>query len=358
MKIKTFLLAGATVLAAGVSAQAADLGAEPANYVKVCDAFGKGYYYAPGTDTCIRIGGYVRFEVRGLQFSPAQPLATNWKYVTEAAVNVTASSMTEYGPLIGYIQILASSSSTLADGKPGAGVNALAGAVVDDAWLSLGPLLAGYTWSIFQTYEAPVFNNSNYRNFSGRTRLNQVRLTWKSGDFGFGLAAEDYSGRIPANVTNVPDITAAIDGKVAGIGLHLGAGYGARGAGNTWGVNGTASVGLDALSKGSVLAVGANYSAGGDDWIGSYNTSPAPTITPGMNYYSVYGHFLYFWNSQFSTAIAGAYRSGATTRTEFTLNGTFRPVTGFAVGADIDAVSSGGAAYVVSGRVRLQRSFP
>ena len=30
--------------------------------MKVCSLYGVGYYYIPGTDTCIKIGGYVRFE--------------------------------------------------------------------------------------------------------------------------------------------------------------------------------------------------------------------------------------------------------------------------------------------------------
>lgn len=28
-------------------------------YVKVCDAFGDGFYYIPGTDTCLKLGGYI-----------------------------------------------------------------------------------------------------------------------------------------------------------------------------------------------------------------------------------------------------------------------------------------------------------
>jgi len=34
----------------------------PVEYVKVCSLYGAGYYYIPGTDTCIKIGGYVRYQ--------------------------------------------------------------------------------------------------------------------------------------------------------------------------------------------------------------------------------------------------------------------------------------------------------
>src|ERR1044071_4857033 len=31
-------------------------------YVKICSIYGAGFFYIPGTDTCIKIGGWVRFE--------------------------------------------------------------------------------------------------------------------------------------------------------------------------------------------------------------------------------------------------------------------------------------------------------
>jgi len=63
MKLKSLLFGSAAVLAAGTGAQAADLPvAEPVEYVRICDAFGVGFYYIPGTDTCLRISGRVRVE--------------------------------------------------------------------------------------------------------------------------------------------------------------------------------------------------------------------------------------------------------------------------------------------------------
>jgi hypothetical protein len=46
------------------SAQAADLPykkAAPVEYVKICDAHGAGFFYIPGTDTCLKVGGDVEF---------------------------------------------------------------------------------------------------------------------------------------------------------------------------------------------------------------------------------------------------------------------------------------------------------
>ena len=46
-------------------AQAADLPvkAKAVEYVKICSAYGAGFWYIPGTDTCIKIGGYLRADV-------------------------------------------------------------------------------------------------------------------------------------------------------------------------------------------------------------------------------------------------------------------------------------------------------
>ena len=62
--VKSLLLGSAAGLVAVAGAQAADLPvkAKAVEYVKVCSLYGVGYYYIPGTDTCIKIGGYVRYE--------------------------------------------------------------------------------------------------------------------------------------------------------------------------------------------------------------------------------------------------------------------------------------------------------
>ncbi|RWE62338.1 porin, partial [Mesorhizobium sp.] len=31
--------------------------------VRICDVYGAGYFYIPGTETCLRIGGYVRYDI-------------------------------------------------------------------------------------------------------------------------------------------------------------------------------------------------------------------------------------------------------------------------------------------------------
>ncbi|HEY7458119.1 MAG TPA: porin, partial [Xanthobacteraceae bacterium] len=65
MKVtKSLLLGAAAGLVALSGAQAADLPvkAKPVEYVKICSAYGAGFYYIPGTDICLRVGGYVFAE--------------------------------------------------------------------------------------------------------------------------------------------------------------------------------------------------------------------------------------------------------------------------------------------------------
>jgi hypothetical protein len=65
--MKTILLGSTAALIAAGGAQAADLPsrkAAPIEYVRVCDAYGSGFFYIPGTDTCLRIGGTVVGEYR------------------------------------------------------------------------------------------------------------------------------------------------------------------------------------------------------------------------------------------------------------------------------------------------------
>ena len=63
--IKSLILGSAAGLVAMSGAQAADLPlkAKAVEYVKVCSLYGAGFYYIPGTDTCIKLGGYLRVDM-------------------------------------------------------------------------------------------------------------------------------------------------------------------------------------------------------------------------------------------------------------------------------------------------------
>src|SRR5690349_24225460 len=62
--VKSLLLGTAAGLIAVGGAQAADLPlkAKAVEYVRVCSLYGAGFFYMPGTDTCIKFGGYLRVD--------------------------------------------------------------------------------------------------------------------------------------------------------------------------------------------------------------------------------------------------------------------------------------------------------
>src|SRR4051795_1358956 len=65
--VRHLLLGSAAGLLTVAGAQAADLPvrkAAPVNYVRICDAYGAGFFYIPGTDTCLKVGGLALFETR------------------------------------------------------------------------------------------------------------------------------------------------------------------------------------------------------------------------------------------------------------------------------------------------------
>jgi porin-like protein len=115
--VKSLLLGGAAGLVAVAGAQAADLPvkAKPVEYVRVCSLYGAGFFYIPGTDTCLKIGGWVRFDQyfgnTGGSGGPFNSGSTgrndsfdSFDYGTRSRtmLSVDARTQTEYGTLRSY----------------------------------------------------------------------------------------------------------------------------------------------------------------------------------------------------------------------------------------------------------------
>jgi hypothetical protein len=62
--VKSLVLGSSAALLAMSGAQAADLPvkAKAVEYVRICSLYGAGFFYIPGTDTCIKLGGYLRVD--------------------------------------------------------------------------------------------------------------------------------------------------------------------------------------------------------------------------------------------------------------------------------------------------------
>jgi hypothetical protein len=120
--VRCLLMGSAAGLAVVSAAQAADLPvkAAPVEYVKVCSLYGAGFWYVPGTDTCIKIGTWVRFQVgynvgdgnvalgSGSQTQAGRFTRSDTSPFGEqmrALVTVDARTQTEYGTLRSYMDV-------------------------------------------------------------------------------------------------------------------------------------------------------------------------------------------------------------------------------------------------------------
>jgi hypothetical protein len=112
MKLKSLLFGSAAVLAAGTGAQAADLPtAEPVEYVRICDAFGTGFFYIPGTDTCLKLSGYVRAESHYVagdvedRYNTSESNVDNWSTRVRGHVEWDARTQTDIGLIRAFIAL-------------------------------------------------------------------------------------------------------------------------------------------------------------------------------------------------------------------------------------------------------------
>src|SRR4051794_33189310 len=160
--VKTLLLGTAAGLVAVAGAQAADMPvkAAPVNYVKICSLYGDGFYYIPGTDTCLKLGGYLRIQAEynaggggitigsggaeGGQARFARDVTNDINFRTRAALSWDVRQQTEYGTLRTYIRI-GTQTTTPADTETGA-------VFWDRAFLQFAGFTVGKTQSFFDLF--------------------------------------------------------------------------------------------------------------------------------------------------------------------------------------------------------------
>jgi hypothetical protein len=188
MNIKSLLIGSAAALAAVSGAQAADAivaaEPEPMEYVRVCDAFGTGYFYIPGTETCLQISGYVRYQMNFAQDSVESVpdgagntrIVDGYNQNSRGYISLDAKSDTELGTLTGHIDLQA-------DTNDGA-------TKLDGAWIQLGGFKAGW----FYGYWDKGINGETDINDSGFSAIyNAVSYTYEAGAFSASAAIENFN---------------------------------------------------------------------------------------------------------------------------------------------------------------------
>jgi hypothetical protein len=184
MKIaKSFLLASVAGLAVSATAEAADLPvkAGAAEYVKVCSLYGVGFYYIPGTDTCIRIGGQLRAEYAFFAGgSNIQNWGSNQAFQNRAAdyyydrgrayLNMDVRQQTDYGVLRSYAVVKWELATQTGSAAP---VQTLG---IDVGFIQWGGFIIG---RIPDSYFSMPWNNASYFG----TSVNLGTSDWTVGRF-------------------------------------------------------------------------------------------------------------------------------------------------------------------------------
>jgi hypothetical protein len=211
--VKSLLLGSAAGLVAAAGAQAAELPvkAQPVEYVKICSLYGAGFFYIPGTDTCIKIGGAVRVQAEyntgaggipvGLgnateaeQGAFTRTLTNDTNFRTRIYLSVDVRQQTDYGTLRSYFRF-GVNQTTPADAG---GASSTGVAYWDRAFIQFAGFTVGRTVSFFDSITSADFDYNNPRTFadSGAAGITVWAYTAQLGNgISATLSAEDPNGR-------------------------------------------------------------------------------------------------------------------------------------------------------------------
>jgi hypothetical protein len=214
MKINSFLLGSAAVLIAVSGARAADaivVEPEPVEYVRVCDAYGSGWFYIPGTETCLKIDGDVRAEYTGYHYHSDQDDETSAHLASyRGRLNFRANNETEYGTLSSRMRLVGS--GTAGSGYPG-GVDTAGDAFeapfghddqisvtegpgdatleIDTAYIRLGGFLIGYDEDYWTQAGAFGFYQARFDGVYGYDHALFAQYTFSANGFDITFGAQD-----------------------------------------------------------------------------------------------------------------------------------------------------------------------
>ncbi len=342
--VMQLLLGGVAGLTTVSAATAADLPvkAKAVEYVKVCSAYGAGYFYIPGTDTCLKLGGFVRFDtyVNAVgTFSPAinsvaaaafnGPGAATLGYPfrdaddpqyltrTRAVFETDARTNTDYGTLRSYLRF-----GSNWDSEQSPGSTAGANLFFDRAFIQFAGFTFGYTSSMFDPYKDFMMT------IPMATSMAKTTLLAYTAEFGNGFSAslslEDaanratgvqMSGSTAQPVNNVsstttglsytnfmagqdaPDIianlrveqawgSAQVSGALHQVGvmdpLYV-SGLTGVDSSSTWGyaLGAFLEVNLPVLAKGDSIFFQANYAKGGAYYLGLSSSDQVRAVSVG-----------------------------------------------------------------------------
>ncbi|WP_312402587.1 porin [Rhizobium sp.] len=358
MKITSLLIASTAALASVTVAQAADAivaaEPEPLEYVRVCDAFGTGYFYIPGTETCLKIGGYVRVQVDARSsddFGGESGYRTN----TRGHLTLDAKSDTEYGTLASVITLEANTNDL------DNGTNFF----LDETFIELGGLRVGYFYNYFDTGlpgETVLADSAPFGNggFGGDTLNNGIRYTYDAGSFSvYGQvdafdSQDGWKDDVPGTGRGQDEIgiNGVITGKFGGVTIDFFAGYDFDRENAALASTLTAAIGPGSLGVFAAYSFGENRYFDAAEWtIGAeyaIAVNDKFSIAPGIQYWD---NVVLDADGDFDGG--NAWRAGITADYKITTGLSAKATVNY---TDVDADDLGDADRW-DGFLRLQRSF-
>ncbi len=308
--VKSLLLGSAAGLVAVASAQAADLPtrkAAPAEYVRICDAYGAGFFYIPGTETCMRISGMVRAQyvwsnTRSTNTTPGSLASVvsaraidNIGIRARGRLNVDTRTQTSWGTLRSYFRFEGTHNTAYGPNSFYTGGDQFRPTY---AFIQFAGITAGRAQSFFDFYA----NNFSWGTAARNSDI-QTNLLAYTATFGGGFSAtvgiespadNQFVAVLPtgsvAGVYNAataraagvryPDVVGALRVDQGWGSAQLSGAYGRRqtfastGVGafhkdfNIWAVKGGVKINLPMLAAGDQLWIEATYSRGALERLG------------------------------------------------------------------------------------------
>ena len=226
MNLKSLLLGSSAAMLAVSSAQAADaiVAPEPeaVEYVRVCDAYGAGYFYIPGTETCLRIHGYVRYEAKGGDDVYSGVDREGWDKSARFALRISTGSETELGTLKTFTELRFNYASNNS-GRDGFYGDSSDGVNMRFAYIELGGLKVGIDETEFKTFTGAlgdVINDDVISADSART--GKISYTFTGGNGFSAVVALEQGGDDYAIDGYVPHVVGGLKyeggwGSIAGV---------------------------------------------------------------------------------------------------------------------------------------------
>ncbi|MNH88876.1 putative outer membrane protein y4fJ precursor [compost metagenome] len=370
MNIKSLLLGSAAALAAVSGAQAADAivaaEPEPLEYVRVCDAFGTGYFYIPGTETCLKIGGYVRVQVDARSNLDVDGIVSSnedsgYRTNTRGQFALEAKNDTEYGTLASKITVRANTNGSSSD------------FYLEESYLQLGGLRVGYFYNYFDNglpgetvlsdgpagFKPTVIGGANGVAFGGGlggdTLNNSIRYTYDAGSFSVYGQVDAFNSQAGYKTDEAGNddeigVNGVVTGKFGGVTLDFFAGYDFDSEEAAFASTLTAAIGPGSLGVFAAYATGANRYFDAAEWtIGAeyaIKLNDKFSIAPGVQYWDKVTY------SAGDFQDGDAWRAGITADYKITTNLSAKATVNY---TDIDTGEESADRW--DGFLRLQRSF-